>query len=122
VYDPQNPNYNHGYGPNSEESLIMTPLHVDPAHNSPNQQAQQARKQQMIKDIANDIVEKTQDELYSQLEAMDKAVLVELATALGGLVQSLFIDREMIKQEMILQEIARQQAAQSELLRDKLER
>ena len=29
---------------------------------------------------------------------MDKAVLVELSTALGGLVQSMYIERELAKQ------------------------
>jgi hypothetical protein len=103
------------------EGTILPPLYADPAHNPPDPQQQHQRKQALIKDMANDLVEKTQDELYSQLETMDKAVLVELATALGGLVQSLFIDREMIKQEMLLQEMARQQALQDHYLREQLE-
>lgn len=103
------------------EGTILPPLYADPAHNPPDPQQQHQRKQALIKDMANDLVEKTQDELYSQLETMDKAVLVELATALGGLVQSLFIDREMIKQEMLLQEMARQQAIQDHYLREQLE-
>ena len=32
-----------------------------------------------------------------QVERMDKAVLVELSTALGGLVQSMYTEREMAK-------------------------
>lgn len=57
-----------------------------------------------VKDIANDLVEHTQDALYTTLEEMDKAVLVELSTALGGLVQSLFIDRELVKQEVLIKD------------------
>jgi hypothetical protein len=36
---------------------------------------------------------------------MDKSVLVELSTALGGLVQSMFIDRETTKQRLVEDEM-----------------
>lgn len=41
----------------------------------------------------------SQDHLYNTVEQMDKAVLVELTTALGGLIQSMYIDRELMKHE-----------------------
>ena len=45
------------------------------------------------------IIDESQEHLYATVSGMDKAVLVELATALGGLVQSMYIDREMAKEE-----------------------
>lgn len=45
------------------------------------------------------VLEKSQENLYASVEAMDKAVLVELSTALGGLVQSMYIERELLKYE-----------------------
>ncbi len=51
------------------------------------------------------IIERSQEVLYDTVEGMDKAVLVELCTALGGLVQTMYIEREKMKQD----EIQRQQ-------------
>lgn len=48
-----------------------------------------------LKEASEDVVERSQDVLYRSLEVMDKAVLVELATALGGLVQSFFIELQV---------------------------
>mmetsp|Transcript_16879 Transcript_16879/g.24425 ORF Transcript_16879/g.24425 Transcript_16879/m.24425 type:complete len:278 (+) Transcript_16879:396-1229(+) len=48
------------------------------------------------------IIEQSHELLYSTVERMDKAVLVELSNALGGLVQSMYIERELAKQEETL--------------------
>ena len=42
------------------------------------------------------------DIVIEKVERMDKAVLVELSNALGGLVQSMYIEREFAKQVKIL--------------------
>lgn len=52
-----------------------------------------------LKEVSEAIIAKSQDLLYTTVENMDKAVLVELSTALGGLVQSMYIEREIVKQE-----------------------
>jgi hypothetical protein len=52
-----------------------------------------------LKEASEAIIAKSQDLLYTTVENMDKAVLVELSTALGGLVQSMYIEREIVKQE-----------------------
>ena len=59
--------------------------------------------------MSEQIILRSQDALYSAVESMDKAVLVELSTALGGLVQSMYIERELSKQEEIVKESKRQQ-------------
>lgn len=46
------------------------------------------------------ILDKSQDELYSIIEKMDKQVLVELCAAMGGLVQSLYLEREKARQQL----------------------
>jgi hypothetical protein len=47
------------------------------------------------------LLEASQDRLYSEVEAMDKSVLVELTVALGGLVQTLYIEREKVRQQVV---------------------
>jgi hypothetical protein len=61
---------------------------------------------------AQEIIEASQDKLFETVEAMDKSVLVELSTALGGLVQSMFIDRETTKARIAAEEKQRRQAAE----------
>jgi cellobiose-specific phosphotransferase system component IIA len=61
------------------------------------------------KETADEIIAKSQDLLYEKVSTMDKAVLVELSTALGGLVQSMFIERELTKQDEITKEQLRKQ-------------
>jgi hypothetical protein len=55
------------------------------------------------------LIEQSQDALYNVVEYMDKALLVELSTALGGLVQSMYIERELTKREEAIRETRRQQ-------------
>ena len=50
-------------------------------------------KEKIVNDI-QDRLEQSQDQLYAAVELMDRAILVELCAALGGLVQTLYIDRE----------------------------
>ena len=45
------------------------------------------------------IIEKSQEELYDALEKMDKPILIELCSALGGLIQSMYLEREKIKRK-----------------------
>ncbi|KAJ1428882.1 P-loop containing nucleoside triphosphate hydrolase protein [Ochromonadaceae sp. CCMP2298] len=54
------------------------------------------------------LIEASHDRLFDTVEVMDKSVLVELSTALGGLVQSMFIDRETNKQRLLGEETDRQ--------------
>ncbi len=61
------------------------------------------------KEAGEGIIVKSQDSLYEKVETMDKAVLVELSTALGGLVQSMYIEREIVKQEEATKEILKKQ-------------
>lgn len=61
---------------------------------------------------AQELIEASQDKLYETVEAMDKSVLVELSTALGGLVQSMFVDRETTKARIAAEEKQRRQAAE----------
>jgi hypothetical protein len=61
------------------------------------------------KENSEAILAKSQDLLYEKVESMDKAVLVELSSALGGLVQSMYIEREIIKQEEQQKELAKRQ-------------
>lgn len=68
------------------------------------------------------IIIRSQDALYDAVEKMDKAVLVELSTALGGLVQSMYIEREMSKQEEMIKESKRQQKEMEEEQRQQEER
>jgi kinesin family protein 11 len=62
-----------------------------------------------LKESSEESIAKSQDLLYEKVSTMDKAVLVELSTALGGLVQSMFIEREIAKQEEIIKEQLRKQ-------------
>jgi hypothetical protein len=59
------------------------------------------------------VIERSQEELYDTVEGMDKAVLVELCTALGGLVQTMYIEREKMKKEE-LERQRRRDAAKAE--------
>lgn len=43
---------------------------------------------------AGELIEQSQEALFQSVERMDRAVLLELGIALGGLVQSLYLDRE----------------------------
>jgi len=52
-----------------------------------------------VREAAEQALLSSQDLLYCAVEQMDKAVLVELVTALGGLIQSMYIDRELMKAE-----------------------
>lgn len=61
------------------------------------------------KEISEQLIEHSQDVLYNAVEEMDKTVLVELSTALGGLVQSMYIEREMSKREETIKEEKRKQ-------------
>jgi hypothetical protein len=61
---------------------------------------------------AEQLIETSHDKLFDTVEEMDKSVLVELSTALGGLVQSMFIDREMTKQRIAAEEKQRRLAAE----------
>lgn len=61
---------------------------------------------------AEELIEQSHDKLFDTVEAMDKAVLVELSTALGGLVQSMFVDRETAKQRQAAEEKQRRLAAE----------
>ena len=64
---------------------------------------------------AEALIEASHDRLFDTVEAMDKSVLVELSTALGGLVQSMFIDRETTKQRLLAEERQRRQLAEEVL-------
>lgn len=64
---------------------------------------------------AEELIEQSHDKLFDTVEAMDKAVLVELSTALGGLVQSMFVDRETAKQRQVAEERQRRLAAEEAL-------
>lgn len=64
---------------------------------------------------AEELIEQSHDKLFDTVEAMDKAVLVELSTALGGLVQSMFVDRETAKQRQQAEERQRRLAAEEAL-------
>lgn len=59
---------------------------------------------------AEALIEQSQEELYAKVEKMDKAVLMELCAALGGLVQSMYIDREKARQEELLRQQRKAQA------------
>lgn len=61
---------------------------------------------------AEEIIDASHDKLFETVEAMDKSVLVELSTALGGLVQSMFIDRETTKARIASEEKQRRLAAE----------
>ena len=52
-----------------------------------------------IDDCNRMIIEKSQEELYDALEKMDKPILIELCSALGGLVQSMYLEREKTKRK-----------------------
>jgi hypothetical protein len=45
------------------------------------------------------IVTASQEDLYAAVEQMDRAVLIELSTALGGLVQTMYLEREKARAE-----------------------
>ena len=45
------------------------------------------------------LIERSQEELYIAVEKMDRAVLIELSIALGGLVQTMYLERERTKAE-----------------------
>ena len=45
------------------------------------------------------LIERSQEELYVAVEKMDRAVLIELSIALGGLVQTMYLEREKAKAE-----------------------
>lgn len=63
------------------------------------------------KESAEEIIERSHDELFDTVEQMDKAVLVELSTALGSLVQSMYIEREVLKQQQAAAEMQHEKAA-----------
>jgi hypothetical protein len=71
------------------------------------------------KEAAAVIIDKSQDGLYESLEKMDKAVLIELASALGGLVQSMYLEREKSKIEEQAQQ-EREARAKAEAVARKL--
>lgn len=71
---------------------------------------------------AEELIEASHDKLFDTVEGMDKSVLVELSTALGGLVQSMFIDRETTKQRMQAEERQRRQAADEAVARANLDK
>jgi hypothetical protein len=56
------------------------------------------------KTLDEEVLEKSQDKLFETVQMMDKAVLVELSTALGGLIQSMYIERETSKFKQQLEE------------------
>jgi hypothetical protein len=58
------------------------------------------------------IIEKSQEDLYDALEKMDKPILIELCSALGGLVQSMYLEREKAKRKQ------RKEAKQDLMMRD----
>ena len=45
------------------------------------------------------LIERSQEDLYLAVEKMDRAVLIELSIALGGLMQTMFLEREKAKAE-----------------------
>lgn len=45
------------------------------------------------------LIAQSREELYMSVEKMDRAVLIELSIALGGLVQTMYIEREKAKAE-----------------------
>jgi hypothetical protein len=51
------------------------------------------------KAAASAVLDRSHDDLYATVESMDKAVLVELTTALGGLVQSMYLEKERTRIE-----------------------
>lgn len=57
------------------------------------------------------IIEKSQEDLYDALEKMDKPILIELSSALGGLVQSMYLEREKMKRKQ-------RKDAKQDLMRD----
>lgn len=71
---------------------------------------------------AESLVEASQDVLYKAVEGMDKAVLVELSTALGGLVQSIFVEYQLAKKENAFKERQRLATEQQEAQRKDYER
>lgn len=79
-------------------------------------------KEEDVAAQAEELIEASQDKLFDTVEGMDKSVLVELSTALGGLVQSMFIDRETTKQRMQAEERQRRQAADEAIARANLDK
>ena len=67
---------------------------------------------------AEELIENSHNKLYDAIELMDKSVLVELCTALGGLVQSMFIERETTKQKLIYEEKQRLLAIEEAIARE----
>lgn len=45
------------------------------------------------------VIERSREDLYLSVEKMDRAVLIELSIALGGLVQTMYLEREKAKAE-----------------------
>jgi hypothetical protein len=45
------------------------------------------------------LIERSREDLYLAVEKMDRAVLIELSIALGGLVQTMYLEREKAKAE-----------------------
>ena len=45
------------------------------------------------------LIERSQEDLYLAVEKMDRAVLIELSIALGGLIQTMYLEREKAKAE-----------------------
>ena len=45
------------------------------------------------------VIERSREDLYLAVEKMDRAVLIELSIALGGLVQTMYLEREKAKAE-----------------------
>lgn len=52
-----------------------------------------------VQAAANAITQSSQEQLYQSVQAMNKNILVELCIALGGLVQSMYVEREKAKIE-----------------------
>ena len=48
---------------------------------------------------ADEAVAKSQDSLFTAVEGMDKAVLVELCVSLSEMTQSIYFDREKSRQD-----------------------
>jgi hypothetical protein len=77
--------------------------------NSNNNNTNDPSSPNTAKENSEGVLTNSQDILYDKVQLMDKAVLVELSTALGGLVQSMYIEREIIKQEENQKEVLKKQ-------------
>ena len=68
--------------------ICLTPS-PDPSSNATESSTEYARK----------LLEKSQEELYDAIDKMERSVLIELSNALGGLVQTMYVEREKMKAE-----------------------